>query len=200
MFSPLQDTPVALSPETRQSLSTPTAAEAQMITTRVESVMALTTRVVFFDICRSLFGKDKLLLAFMIAVALHTFEMIETGIVTPAVLSTTGAGTPGNSALPELHLLLHGPSAGKLNEDALLQAAIPASVPESGEYEGDQSARSPATGRSYVSPANGPALVLSSSGRMLLSQAGNLVPSMRGLLEHVQVCLLYSYCVILRSS
>ena len=186
----LQDTPVALSPATRDSLSTPTDAEAANITTRVQSVMALTTRVVFFDVCRALFGKDKLLLSFMIAVALHSYEMIETGVIKPAMLSTSGAGTAGNAALPELHLLLNGPSAGKVtaNEVGLpLASPTPTVIRELlGEEDGEQSARSPVTGRSYISVESA-ALELSASGRMLLQQAGEMVPGMRGILEHVQV-------------
>lgn len=162
---PLQDTPVALSPETRQSLSSPTAAEALTITTRVSAVMALTTRVVFFDVCRALFGKDKLLLAFMIAVALHTYEMLESGEVHPAVLSTSGAGTAANAALPELHLLLHGPSVGKVTDaEGGPQSQMPS--PSIGcdvdsDADGDQSARSPVTGRSFVSAGSSPTLELS---------------------------------------
>ena len=192
----LQDTPVALSPETRQSLSTPSESETLTITTRVEAVMALTTRVVFFDVCRALFGKDKLLLAFMIAVALHTYDMIESGQIRPAVLSTSGAGTAGNAALPELHLLLHGPSAGKVateDSDAESRSLMPSAslLRELEGDSGDQTA-TPVTSRSFVSSASigssSTMLVLSSSGRMLLAQAGSLVPAMRGILEHVQVC------------
>lgn len=151
--------------------------------------MALTTRDVFFDVCRALFGKDKLLLAFMIAVALHTYEMIETGLIRPAVLSTSGSGTAVNAALPELHLLLHGPSAGKVT--TALGAGVPPQTPapdairEVEEGDGDMSARSsPPTARTNVA---GPTLEISSSGRMLLAQASSLVPTMRGFLDHLLV-------------